>query len=189
MTTRAEKQADEERSARKTERKIHKGRIIEVVEESMHISGVDRAYDLVLHPGAVAIIAIDSQGDLVLVRQWRRAINQVLIEIPAGTIEPGEQVSECAQRELQEETGFKARSLLPMGQIHTCPGFCDEKIFLFLGTGLELSPLPADDNEAIDVIHMSIDEAYALVEKGLITDAKTIAAMALYDRWNKKNNR
>ena len=76
-----------------------------------------------------------------------------------------------------------------MGQIHTCPGFCDEKIFLFLGTGLELSPLPADDNEAIDVIHMSIDEAYALVEKGLITDAKTIAAMALYDRWNKKNNR
>jgi ADP-ribose pyrophosphatase len=160
-----------------------------VIEESMHIAGTARAYDLVLHPGAVAIIPIDSQGDLVLVRQWRRAIDQVLIEIPAGTIEPGEEIEDCAQRELQEETGFRAQQLMPVGQLHTCPGFCDEKIFLFVGTGLEHSPLPADESEAIDVVHISMEEAYGMIDQGQITDAKTIAAIALYDRWNKKTNR
>jgi len=189
MTGRADKQAQEEKSSHKMIREIHKGRIISVIEESMKIHGVDRVHDLVIHPGAVAVVAVDDKSNLVLVRQWRRAVQQILLELPAGTLEPGEPVAQCAQRELQEETGFMAKKMTLMGMIHTCPGFCNERIYLFLGQDLEFNPLPADDNEAIDVVHISMDEINSMIDQGTITDSKTIAALTYYTRWIEKNNR
>jgi ADP-ribose pyrophosphatase len=140
------------------------------------------ACDLVLHPGAVAILPIAADGRLLLIRQWRRAVGEILIEIPAGILEKGEEAAACANRELQEETGFRAKTLVPIGSLYTAPGFCNEKIHLYLASDLEESPLPPDAHEAIDLHTVSLEEALDLIETNRIIDAKTIAAVLRYAR-------
>ncbi|MCX6989176.1 MAG: NUDIX hydrolase [Chlamydiae bacterium] len=187
MFSHSDQQAQEEQLAQKTSKIIHEGRLICLVQESYRLPDKTVDADIVHHPGAVAIIPIDHQGRILLIKQWRRAIRQILIEIPAGTLEPSESPLECAQRELQEETGFKAGQIIPMGVLHTCPGFCTEKISVFLARDLKVSPLPPDDNEAIDLMPLSLEDSLSQIENGTITDAKTIAAMCFYLRWLNKN--
>lgn len=189
MTSNSETQAFQEKNAKKTVKDIHKGRLISVHSESYTTEMGPIHTDIVVHPGAVAIIPVNEKGQILLIKQWRRAVQEILIEIPAGTLEPGEPILDCAQRELQEETGFKAGTMIPLGTLYTCPGFCTEKIHLFLGKDLVPSQLPGDETEAIDQIPLTLEEIFTKIDTGEITDAKTISALCLYLRFLDKTLR
>ena len=140
-------------------------------------------WDIVTHPGAVAVLPVTRGGNLILIYQWRRAVGKILLEIPAGVLEKGEKPEKAAQRELQEEIGYVARELTSLGGIHTAAGFADEYIHLFVGRKLEESALPKDAHEAIDVVEMPLAQALELIDRHTITDAKTICSILKYARF------
>ncbi len=139
--------------------------------------------EIVKHPGAVALLPINENGDILLIRQWRRAISEILLEIPAGTLEPLEIPVDCATRELQEEVGLKPKTLIPLGGFYTSPGFCNEYIHLFLAKNLIINPLNAEDSDGIDVLTISLEEALSWAYEGKICDSKTLSALCLYQLW------
>jgi len=151
-----------------------------VVEHSTFLlpNGHEREAVVVRPGGAVVILPID--GDFCyLIRQWRFAIDQYIIEAPAGTMEVGEDPIETARRELIEETGLAAGELIPRGFIYTTPGFTDERIFIF--EARDLSPSQEhtpDDDEIIEPLRIPISDVMRLVREGEIIDGKTIAAIA-----------
>jgi len=133
--------------------------------------------EIIRHPGAVAIVAFDRAGDVLLVRQFRSAAGKVLLEIPAGTLNPGEAPLVCAERELQEETGYRPGKLDALGGIYTAPGYTTEFIYLFQASDLSASRLEHDDDEFIEVERRPLAEALALIESGEIADAKSVAGL------------
>jgi ADP-ribose pyrophosphatase len=151
--------------------------------------GSESAHEIVKHPGAVAILPIDKEGNLIFIQQWRRATEEILIEIPAGTLEPPEPPKDCAIRESQEEIGFKPRSLIPLGGFFTAPGFCNEFIHLFLAQDLEVSHLKAEDTDGIDILTVSLSEALTWALNGKIRDSKTLSALFLYQLWHSQSKR
>jgi ADP-ribose pyrophosphatase len=161
---------------------IHRGRIISVCADVLK-NAARKKWDIVLHPGAVVVIPVAPDGSLLFIKQWRRAVGAILIEFPAGTLDPEESSERCAARELQEETGFKATALTRIGGFYSTPGFCTEYLHLFVGQGLEPSPLPHDDDEAIDLLPLPLEEALEWASRGTICDAKTVASLLLYQRW------
>lgn len=189
MPSKSEFQAQQEKAATKKLTPIHQGRLISIHSESYTTELGPIHTDIVVHPGAVAIIPINAEGEILLIKQYRRAVQKILIEVPAGTLELEENILDCAHRELQEETGFKAETMIPLGKLYTCPGFCTEEIHMFLGKDLIISPLPGDETEAIDLLPLSLDAALTMIDTGEITDAKTISALCLYMRWLKKTMR
>lgn len=166
---------------------IYHGKIISLRrDEFFDEHQIKRQYDVVLHPGAVAIIPIDEEGNLYFVKQWRRATSEILLELPAGTLEPGESPIDCAQRELQEEIGFMPKTLISLGGIYTAPGFSNEFIHLFLAEGLSKSVLKGDDSDYIDIIKTSVDDALHLMKDGHIRDAKTLSGILIYLRYKNR---
>lgn len=139
--------------------------------------GVEIRKEVVIHPGAVGIIALDADDRLVLVRQYRAAADRILLEIPAGTLEHGEDPVECAVRELQEETNYKPNTITPFGGIYVAPGYLTEYIHLFLATDLVESLLPPDAGELIEVVKLSLDEALDRIDTGEICDGKSTTAI------------
>ncbi len=187
MELNSEKQAALEKSAKVESKIVHRGYIFNLRVDTFQIgSGPVRTWDIILHPGAVAMLPIDSKGHLILIKQWRRAAEKILIEIPAGTLEVGEPPDICAQRELQEEIGFKAQELISLGGFYSAPGFCSEYLHFFIARHLIPSSLPADDGEGIDVITLSLDQALEMIDTGEICDIKTIAGILRYQRWLKR---
>ena len=136
--------------------------------------------EVVRHPGAVAIIALTPEHKLVLVRQYRYAAGRFLLEIPAGTLEPGEDPQDTARRELREETGYTAEKLGSLGAFFSAPGFCDEVIHLFVAEGLSPGPPDTDFGEEIELVEMSVEEARQALTEGEFEDAKTIAGLGLF---------
>ncbi len=135
---------------------------------------------VVRHPGAVAIVALDEAGRWLLVRQYRHPAGRDLLELPAGTLEPGEEPARTAARELREETGFAAAEIERVGGFYTAPGFCDEYIHLFLARGLTPDPLPQDHDEYIaGPFALAPAEVAHAAAVGEIEDVKTLAALAL----------
>lgn len=130
--------------------------------------------DMVLHPGAVAILALTGEGELIMVRQYRYPIGCTTLEIPAGKLEQGEAPLETAQRELEEETGFKAHRWEKLTAFFTAPGFANEVIHLYLAGELEETKSNPDPDEIIDFEKIPLHSVYDLVKKGEITDAKSI---------------
>ena len=139
--------------------------------------------DIVKHPGAIALLPINEKKEIVLIRQWRKAPEEILIEIPAGTLEPPETPQECATRELQEEAGLKPLTLISLGGFYSSPGFCNEYIHLFLAKDLITSYLQAGDSDGIDVFSLSLEDALSWAYEGKIQDSKTLAALCLYQLW------
>jgi ADP-ribose pyrophosphatase len=146
--------------------------------------------DVVSHPGAVAILAVDDDGRLLLVRQWRVPARQALLEIPAGTLDVHDGVTEdpavAARRELEEETGHRAATWRRLATFWTAPGFSSELMHLFLATGIAgvggddcLTP---DEDERLELRYVTIEEAHDMVERGEISDAKTILGILWLDR-------
>lgn len=137
--------------------------------------------EIVEHPGAVAILALDGRQRLVLVRQYRQAVGGILLEVPAGKLEAGEEPLACARRELLEETGCRGGEWRELAWYYSSPGFCDEKIYLYLARGVTVGEaVPAEDEtEVLEPLWMDLEEARQLVLDKKINDGKTIIALQL----------
>ncbi len=143
--------------------------------------GYETTHDVVEHRGGVTILPIDTDDTVLFVSQYRHAIGRDLLELPAGTLDEGEEPEACAQRELQEETGYRAGSIERLGGFYSAPGYCTEYIPAFLCTDLTESRLDGDE-DAIDVVRVPFEDALRMVARGEIEDAKTLAALLLYLR-------
>jgi len=146
------------------------------VDEVERSDGHRTTREIVEHPGAVAMLAWDGER-LAMVRQWRHATGQVLLEIPAGTLEPGEPPAETARRELAEEVGLAATTWVAGPRFYTAPGFCTELMHLYLATGLTDATAEADADELIEPSWLSLEDARTAVDDGRIADAKTIVGI------------
>lgn len=135
--------------------------------------------EYVRHPGAVVVVAVLPDGRLVFERQFRYPLRRSFLELPAGKIDAGEPILDCAKRELREETGHEAATWLHLGMMHPCIGYSDERIEVFLATGLTEVGSQLDEGEFLELLSFSVDEARAAVLDGRITDAKTISALFL----------
>ena len=154
----------------------YQGRIFRVVDDHVQLaSGLEQHVDVVLHPGAVAIAARVSDGQFLVVRQYRHAVEHEVLEFPAGRLEDGEDPLEAARRELAEETGYGASQWSPLGDVLVAPGWTTERIQLFLAEGLErlANPPPADADEEIEVSMMSGSDLWNATR-----DAKTLVGLA-----------
>jgi len=136
--------------------------------------------DVVEHPGAAAIIPILPNGDLILVRQYRYAVEKELLEIPAGTLKKDENPLKCAIRELKEETGYQARKMKKIMKCYMAPGYSSELIHFYVATELKKSEAEADFDESIKVENMKLEEALDKIKENTIEDAKTIAGILAY---------
>lgn len=163
---------------------IYEGRIVKLYLEKVRLpNGEEALREIIRHPGAVAIVPLDADERVTLVRQYRLPAGRHLLEIPAGTLEPGEEPLACAERELQEEAGLFPGKLESLGGIFVAPGYSSEYIHLFLATDLRPSKLEGDDDEFLEVSSLPLDEALALIDSGEIVDGKTISALLLAARW------
>jgi ADP-ribose pyrophosphatase len=162
---------------------IYKGRIIDLRVDEIEVEP-GRVYkrDVVSHPGAVVILPVDADGRILWITQYRYAAAKVLLELPAGTLEDGEQPLACAQREIVEEVGFATASWHELGGFYSAPGFCSEYLYAFLATDLREDHADGDEDEDIAVIPLTLEETYARLDAGEITDAKSIATLLLYLR-------
>jgi len=161
---------------------IYDGRIVHLYRETVRLpNGQSVTREVVKHAGAVAIVPLDEAGNVIFVRQYRLPARQSLLEVPAGTLEPGEEPLACAQRELQEETGYKAATFVPLGGIYTAPGYTSEFIHLFLATGLTESRLAPDEDEFLQVVRLPLSDALKLIRTGEIADGKSVSALLLAD--------
>ncbi|MGE5542270.1 MAG: NUDIX hydrolase [Bacillota bacterium] len=158
---------------------VFSGRVLTLRVDRVRLPGgreVER--EVVVHPGASAIVAIDEGGEALLVEQYRYPAGTVLLEIPAGKLDGRETPLECAERELLEETGVSASSWTPLGAVFTTPGFSNEVIHLFLATGLERRPgAHPDPDEVLSVRRVPLEDAAAMIRQGEIRDAKTIVGL------------
>lgn len=161
-----------------SERAIYHGRIVNLAVKQVELAnGQPAEREIITHPGAVAIVALDAEQNILLVRQFRLAAGHIMLEIPAGTLEAGEPPLDCAVRELREETGYRPQAIEPLGGLYVAPGYTTEFIHLFLVRGVEYDPLEQDADEAVEVVRMTFDEALARIEDGTIADGKTIAGL------------
>lgn len=136
-------------------------------------------YDILSHHGAVTILPLDKENQVWFVRQFRPAAGQMLLEIPAGTIDREERPEACAQRELREEIGMGAGKLQMIGEFYLAPGYSTEYQYIFLATELSPEKLPADEDEILFTEKYKLEEVYEMIYRGAIIDAKTIAALML----------
>lgn len=159
-------------------RRVYDGRIIAVEVERVRLpNGVTLDLDIVRHPGAAAVVATTDAG-VTLIRQYRHAAGGYLWEIPAGTLHPGETPEACARRELLEEAGLEADEMRSLGYLFTTPGFCDERIHLFLARGLTQRTSRHDSDEVIaEVRRVPWDEITTMIATGEIVDGKSLVAL------------
>ena len=141
--------------------------------------------EVVVHPGAVVVLAIDDQGRVLLIRNRRYAVDLVLLELPAGTLEKKEDPMNCAGRELLEETGYLARRLRPIGSYFTSPGILSEKMYAFAAYDLTRKQTALEEGEEIELEPTPMDVAIQMIGDGRIQDAKTIATLLMYDRFHR----
>ncbi len=132
---------------------------------------------MVRHPGSTGIVPLLEDGTVVMTLQYRHAVGEYLLEIPAGTMEPGESPLNCARRELEEETGFVAEEFTKLSEIHILPAYSDEKIHVYLARNLSLSKQNLDHDEIIEVVTHPLEEVIRMIADGRITDALTILAI------------
>lgn len=159
---------------------IFSGRIVRLrVDEVELPNGAMGQREVIHHGDAVAVVALDEEANIILVKQYRYAAEQELLEIPAGLLEPGEQPLAAAQRELEEETGCLASCWEELTTFYSSPGFCDERIYLYLATGLYAGHRNPDEDEFIELAWFPLDVAVRMMQKGELVDGKTISGIAL----------
>jgi ADP-ribose pyrophosphatase len=159
---------------------VYRGRRIVVLRDRVRYpDGAEREYDVVQHPGAVTMVPVDGEGNIWLVEQYRYAIKDTLLELPAGTLEPHEAPEVSAIRELREEIGVTADSLKKIGELYLAPGYSSEFMHIYLATDLREAPLEKDVGEFIEVVKIPADEVYQMIVEDKIRDGKTIAGLAL----------
>ncbi|MBZ0307037.1 MAG: NUDIX hydrolase [Anaerolineae bacterium] len=159
-------------------RMIYTGDHVVIVEKEVRLpTGGIQQKVVIQHPGAVAIVPLTDDGQVILIRQYRLSVGDYLYEIPAGTLEQGEDPRLCAERELQEEAGFFPGTLIPLTGFYVAPGGSTEYIHVFLARDLRPSLLNKDDDEEIEVTVMPMQQALAMITQNEIRDAKTITGL------------
>ena len=138
--------------------------------------------EFIVHPGAALVVPVLPDGNLVAVRQFRYPVGEVFLEFPAGKIDPGETALATARRELTEEAGYTAASFTPLGRVHSVVGYSDEAIDFFVAEGLTFVGTRPDVGEFLEIVTLSPDAMLEALDRGEITDAKTVAALFLYTR-------
>jgi ADP-ribose pyrophosphatase len=139
--------------------------------------------EVCVHPGAVVVVPVLDENTILLIRNNRHAVGQILIELPAGTLEKGEPPMNCGGRELLEETGYLAGRMKPIGNFFTSPGILSEKIYAFAAYDLERRKASLEEGEEIELMTAGLDEAISMIRDGQIRDGKTIAALMMFDRF------
>ena len=162
-------------------RRVHEGKILSLRIDTVQLGdGPSVEREIVEHPGSVVIVPVTERGTVLLVRQWRHPAAEMLLEAPAGTVDPDDSSpEETAQRELREEIGHRAGRLVPLGGFWVAPGWCTEYMHAFLATDLTTDKLAQDPDEDVVVDERSISEIPDLIRSGLIRDAKSIAALMM----------
>lgn len=155
-------------------RTVYDGKLFDVTIERWG----DNEREIVEHPGAVAIVAVDADGMVALVRQPREAARKELLELPAGTLEDGEQPLESARRELEEETGLTGGTWRELAAFYTTPGFCRERMHVFAAEGVEIGPASPEEDEQLELVRWRLQDVAARL--GEFEDAKTLAGLLLY---------
>lgn len=157
---------------------IFKGHIIDVKVHTIELpDGKQAKREVVEHHGGVGIIAVTPQREVFMVTQYRIAADSMMLEIPAGKLELGEDPYDAAMRELQEETGYKASELIELGEYYATPGYCGEKLIIYMATDLEYCGQNLDEGEFLNVEKYPLDELYQMVMDNKIHDCKTAIAI------------
>lgn len=156
---------------------VYNGKVIDVKRDKILVSnGHQSTREVVEHTGGVVILAL-KEDKLLMVKQWRYPIKGVSLELPAGKLEKGENPDYASKRELEEETGYISDNWKSLGYIYTSPGFCDEKLYLYLASDLKYKQQNPDEDEIIESLEYSISEVFDMIDNGLINDSKTICAL------------
>ena len=165
--------------ARRVERKVFfRGRLVSLeVDRVIEPGGREVEREVCRHPGAAAVLALTGEDEVVLVRQYRYAVDEFLWEVPAGTLASGETPDETARREFLEETGFYPHRLEKLAELFAAPGFTDERLHLFMASELEEQAPCPDEDEAIEVGVFSLEEVRVMLEQGRIRESKTMVAL------------
>jgi len=169
-------------------RRVYPGRVVQLDIDTVRFpDGSTGDMEMFRHPGASAVVPVlsgtdDPDPQILLIRQYRYAAGGVIWEVPAGRLDPGEKPLDCARRELLEETGATAEQIDPLTMIYTTPGFCDEKIHLFVATGLTVNESASrrEADEFMEMVTLPLSQAVGLIRDGQITDGKTICAVLYY---------
>ena len=167
-----------DREERIERRSIYDGRVVRLSVDRVRLpNGNVAELEVIRHPGAAAVVPVDDEGRVLLVRQYRYAAGGWLLEVPAGKLDADEPPEVCARREVEEETGQRPGRLVSMGWIFTTPGFTDERIWLFLATGLHPTRQRLQHDEVLTVERLPLDEAVRRAASGEIRDAKSVCAL------------
>ena len=159
----------------------YQGNILKIYEDTVLANGHEAHWDYIHHDGAAAVLPVTSEGKILMVRQYRNALNRYTLEIPAGKLDaPDEPKIECAYRELEEETGFRTEKLEYLMSINTTVAFCDEAIDIFVAHNLIPSHQHLDEDEFIDLKEYTLDELKEKIFSGEIEDSKTVSALMAY---------
>ncbi|MDR7072622.1 NUDIX hydrolase [Fictibacillus barbaricus] len=169
---------------------IYSGKIIDLYVEEVELPNKKIGKrEIVKHPGAVAVLAVTEEGKILMVEQFRKPLEKTIVEIPAGKLEKGEDPLECAKRELLEETGYSCKKIESIGSFYTSPGFADELIHLYFTDSLiNKGEQMTDEDEFVNVLEISIDEAKEMMKNQQIHDAKTVYGV-LYMELNHANRK
>ena len=161
-----------------TSEQIYQGTVIGLRVDTVVLpSGRMSKREIVEHRGSVTVVPVDDLGNVVLVRQYRKAIDKWLLEVPAGGLDDGETPINAAARELQEETGYRAATLEHLCTFYTTPGFCTEMMHAFLATCLVSGDARPEEDENIEIVHLPVETVLEMISRGEFQDAKTIAAI------------
>ena len=182
--------ANEENSVTVNDSKtVYQGRAFSFAVDNITLpNGVRTDIALVRHPGSTGIVPIDEKGRVIMTRQYRHPVAEWILEVPAGTNEPGESPLVCAQRELEEETGMRAETFIELAAIHILPSYSDELIRVYLAMDLTPTVQNLDEDELITVENYTMDEVVQMIDDGEITDALTILSIQHAQRYLKNQS-
>ena len=168
----------DERVALLTRKQVYPGKVVDLWVERIDLpNGKTAELEILHHPGAAAVVPIDDEDRILMVRQYRHAAGGWIHEVPAGKLDPGESPEDAAFRETQEEVGQRPGRLIELGWIFTTPGFTDEKIWLYAATDLQPTRQSLDDDELLEVLRVPREEAIRMAIDGRVTDSKSVSAL------------
>lgn len=174
---------------RLSSQRVYHGRILDLFVDEVELpNGRQAQREKVSHLGSVGMVPLGQEGQVILIRQYRYPVEEELIEIPAGKLDPGEDPWECARRETEEEIGLIPGRLVKLATFYTTPGFCNENFYLFLALDLKKGDVNHDDDEFMVIKRVSLERAIEMLASGEIRDAKTIIGLFLAREWLRKNN-